>query len=68
MIWLDFGELRQIVDAPGRDRGSRLLPSTEDVAGRPVGRGRDDGDDWERLRRKDPARVLFEMLFDDTDS
>jgi Zn-finger nucleic acid-binding protein len=22
-VWLDFGELRQIVDAPGRDRGSR---------------------------------------------
>lgn len=23
VIWLDFGELRQIVDAPGRDRGGR---------------------------------------------
>jgi Zn-finger nucleic acid-binding protein len=22
-VWLDFGELRQIVDAPGRDRGAR---------------------------------------------
>lgn len=23
LIWLDFGELKQIVDAPGRDRGGR---------------------------------------------
>jgi Zn-finger nucleic acid-binding protein len=23
IVWLDFGELRQIVDAPGRDRGTR---------------------------------------------
>jgi Zn-finger nucleic acid-binding protein len=28
-IWLDFGELRQIVDAPGRDRGSREVVVTE---------------------------------------
>jgi Zn-finger nucleic acid-binding protein len=26
LIWLDFGEMKQIVDAPGRDRGSRQLP------------------------------------------
>ena len=25
-VWLDFGELRQIVDAPGRDRGTREVP------------------------------------------
>jgi len=25
-VWLDFGELRQITDAPGRDRGSRNQP------------------------------------------
>lgn len=34
LIWLDFGELRQIVNAPGRDRGSReLVPkdSSDDV-------------------------------------
>jgi Zn-finger nucleic acid-binding protein len=23
LVWLDFGELAQIVDAPGRDRGRR---------------------------------------------
>ena len=26
MIWLDFGEMKQMVDAPGRDRGSRQVP------------------------------------------
>jgi Zn-finger nucleic acid-binding protein len=30
LIWLDFGELKQIVDAPGRDRGLR------EKAGRPT--------------------------------
>ena len=25
-VWLDFGELRQIVDAPGRNRGTREVP------------------------------------------
>ena len=23
LVWLDFGELKQIVDAPGQDRGTR---------------------------------------------
>jgi Zn-finger nucleic acid-binding protein len=26
VIWLDFGELKQVTDAPGRDRGSRFAP------------------------------------------
>ena len=26
LVWLDFGELKQIVDAPGRDRGTRDSP------------------------------------------
>ena len=29
LIWLDFGEMRQMVDAPGRDRGSRQVPPTD---------------------------------------
>jgi Zn-finger nucleic acid-binding protein len=28
LVWLDFGELAQIVDAPGRDRGGRGLETT----------------------------------------
>jgi Zn-finger nucleic acid-binding protein len=31
VVWLDFGELKQIVDAPGRDRGGRELPARRDV-------------------------------------
>lgn len=31
LIWLDFGELRQIVAAPGRDRGSRGQVSRDTV-------------------------------------
>jgi hypothetical protein len=23
MLWLDFGEMKQIIDAPGKDRGDR---------------------------------------------
>lgn len=26
LVWLDFGELAQIVDAPGKDRGTREMP------------------------------------------
>ena len=26
LVWLDFGELQQIVDAPGKDRGTRQVP------------------------------------------
>jgi Zn-finger nucleic acid-binding protein len=35
LVWLDFGELKQIVDAPGKDRSTRLLPRP--VMGEPVG-------------------------------
>jgi hypothetical protein len=35
LLWLDFGELKQIVDAPGKDRGTRQLPRP--VMGEPVG-------------------------------
>ena len=39
-VWLDFGELRQIVDAPGKDRGNREMPRP--VVGEPIG-NRDGG-------------------------
>ena len=33
LVWLDFGELKQIVDAPGKDRGTReqVPRSTSDI-------------------------------------
>ena len=30
LVWLDYGELQQIVDAPGRDRGSQLVPRIDE--------------------------------------
>lgn len=30
LVWLDFGELKQIVSAPGRDRGSREVVAREE--------------------------------------
>jgi len=39
LVWLDFGELKQIVDAPGRDRGNRdQVPKSvsEDPFGSPI--------------------------------
>jgi Zn-finger nucleic acid-binding protein len=38
LIWLDFGEMQQMVDAPGRDRGSRQVPRVDSryVRGRDV--------------------------------
>ena len=35
LVWLDFGELKQIVDAPGKDRGTREMP--QPVRGEPFG-------------------------------
>ena len=64
LVWLDFGEIRQIVDAPGRDRGSRELHRLDDEY---VRRGPDRGDegdvDDERLRESDPLRILADVLF-----
>jgi Zn-finger nucleic acid-binding protein len=38
LVWLDCGELKQIVDAPGRDRGAREVPRrvVDDPAGNPI--------------------------------
>jgi Zn-finger nucleic acid-binding protein len=44
LVWLDFGEMRQIVDAPGRDRGSQRVPRLDDDYIR-EGPPRDDEDD-----------------------
>jgi Zn-finger nucleic acid-binding protein len=63
LIWLDFGEMRQVVDAPGIDRGSRHVPRVDDAY---VRRGPDPDDDdpdetWLRLRRR---AHTFARLFD----
>jgi Zn-finger nucleic acid-binding protein len=35
VIWLDFGELQQVTDAPGRDRGNRMAPGRPEQATAP---------------------------------
>jgi Zn-finger nucleic acid-binding protein len=55
VIWLDFGELKQVTDAPGRDRGTRLVvekPEEPRLARRPGFETRDG----------DPLLDLFEDL------
>jgi Zn-finger nucleic acid-binding protein len=63
VIWVDFGEMRQIVDAPGKDRGSRHVARADDDFVR-YGPPRDDDDDhwWIRLRRQRNALAdLFDL-------
>lgn len=56
IVWLDFGELRQIVDAPGRDRGTRDRVFGHDVSTfHPAPQGVD-------LTAADPLAFLFDVL------
>jgi Zn-finger nucleic acid-binding protein len=64
-IWLDFGEMQQIVDAPGRDRGSRHTPRIDDEYVR-QGAGRSAGADDESSKPvRDPLGFLIDTLFGD---
>ena len=66
VIWLDFGEMQQIVDAPGRDRGSRHVPRIDDEYVRQGPPRVDDVDDDTGSRRRgDPLRFLMEGMLDD---
>ncbi|MCA1560472.1 MAG: zf-TFIIB domain-containing protein [Acidobacteria bacterium] len=56
IVWLDFGELRQIVDAPGRDRGTRDRVFGREVSTfHPAPQGVD-------LTAADPLGFLFDLL------
>ena len=67
VIWLDFGEMRQIVDAPGKDRGSRQVPPIDDEFIRQGFRQDADEDDdaWVRRRANDPFGFLADLMFSD---
>lgn len=54
LVWLDFGELTQIVEAPGRDRG-KGDPDPEPPS-------REDTDD--RPRMASPRRISLQDLFE----
>jgi Zn-finger nucleic acid-binding protein len=67
VVWLDFGELKQIVDAPGRDRGGRMQPTSDPwrpdpLATRPLMNRGDDHDDSARARPTDLLGILVDLL------
>lgn len=69
LVWLDFGEMRQMVDAPGADRGSRHVPRVDDeyVRQGPPTPEEEEHEDWlgRRRRRNDPLRMMIDVLFND---
>jgi Zn-finger nucleic acid-binding protein len=60
VVWLDAGELRHIVNAPGRDRGTRDLPKDGWVPTVEAGSGVDL--EWRDDRPKDLLSQLLELL------
>jgi Zn-finger nucleic acid-binding protein len=68
VVWLDFGELKQIVDAPGRDRGGRMQQASDPwrpdpLAARPL-MYRGERDDEPGVERPtDLLGILAELLF-----
>jgi len=59
LVWLDFGEIRQIVAAPGRDRGSRQIVNSANE--HIPGLEEDEESDPPRLH---PLRILLDLLKD----
>ena len=73
LIWLDFGEMRQIVDAPGRDRGSQRVPRIDDEfirhgaprldGGGASGFSRTSSDEEDGTRPRDVLELLLDTWF-----
>lgn len=63
VVWLDFGEMRQMVAAPGRDRGSRNIPRVDDSFVR-SGPGDRDDDAPHLMSAADPLSLLIAALFE----
>jgi Zn-finger nucleic acid-binding protein len=64
LVWLDFGEMRTIVDAPGRDRGSQRVPRIDDQFvrhGAPRSQEDEDGELEGRHRKRDVLGLLFDL-------
>jgi Zn-finger nucleic acid-binding protein len=61
MIWLDAGEMTRIVDAPGRDRGSRqVVPIDDDYVREGALRG--VVEELVKTRPHDPLQFLFDLF------
>ncbi|MEO5896194.1 MAG: hypothetical protein ABIS06_10865 [Vicinamibacterales bacterium] len=58
LVWLDFGEIRQIVAAPGKDRGGRqVVPMDDDYVRYGPSEAEDDAP-----RRKSALGFLFDLF------
>ena len=67
VVWLDFGELKQIVDAPGRDRGGRMQQVSDPwrpdpLASRPLMYRGENDEDANSARPTDLLGILAELL------
>ena len=58
LIWLDFGEIRSIVDAPGRDRGGRQVQPVDDEYVRRIYAA----ETQDEPRQKDILAALVDLL------
>jgi Zn-finger nucleic acid-binding protein len=64
LIWLDFGEMRKIVDAPGRDRGSQRVPRIDEAFvrhGAPRSEQDEEDDEGGRHRKRDVLGLLLDF-------
>ena len=66
VVWLDYGELKQIIDAPGRDRGSRHVPRIDEeyVRKGPPRIELEGAARADRYLAPDPLSFLLHTLFD----
>jgi len=65
MIWLDYGELARVVNAPGRDRGAALLREEHLRRATQGDDDEDDSDDARRKRRRRRAEIDLTDLIKD---
>ena len=59
-LWLDAGELKRVVDAPGRDRGARDMPQERWEP--PLVQAGATDPDAPVARRKDLLSLLLDLL------
>ena len=66
LVWLDYGELQQIVDAPGRDRGSQLVPRVDEefVRQGPPRLEPEEKESETLYRASDPLSFLLHILLE----
>lgn len=66
LIWLDFGEMRRIEDAPGKDRGTKHVPRIDEDFIRSGGAAPRGDNDREGAGSEaaDPLGLLLDVIFE----